>query len=174
MRCCVPAITCRTARWRRKGPPAAARSTDCPTHRPEGYARQVEPSLRLPSQVGNIYTGSLYPGAAVLLHYEAAELAGARIGLFSWLGLRCRVLRRSRASRGRDLLTALDVTAPLRARHRLSVAEYEVLRRGDAQTDQRPAEDGSEHHSDAALTLPEKSPRYFGIDPERRRIYAVQ
>jgi len=141
----------------------------------ESYARQVEPSLRLPSQVGNIYTGSLYLALLSLLHYEAAELAGARIGLFSYgSGCAAEFFAGRVRPEAADLLTALDVTAPLRDRQRLSVAEYEVLRRGDAQADQRPAETEASITPGAALTLPEQSPRYFGIDQKERRIYAVQ
>ena len=48
------------------------------------YTAEVAASLRLPSQVGNIYTGSLYLALASLLEAEAAELEGQRIGLFSY------------------------------------------------------------------------------------------
>lgn len=141
----------------------------------QSYAREVEPSLRLPSQVGNIYTGSLYLALLSLLHYEAAELAGARIGLFSYgSGCAAEFFAGRVRPEAAALLTELDVTAPLRERQRLSVAEYEVLRRGDAQADQRPAETEASTTPGAAFTLPEQSPRYFGIDQKERRIYAVQ
>ena len=48
------------------------------------FAVEVASSLRLPEQVGNIYTGSLYLSLAALLHKEATLLAGKRIGLFSY------------------------------------------------------------------------------------------
>ena len=48
------------------------------------FERQVAPSLTLCSRVGNIYTGSLYLGFAGMLQASATELAGKRIGLFSY------------------------------------------------------------------------------------------
>src|SRR5262249_31273399 len=48
------------------------------------YREQVEPALPLCARVGNIYTGSLYLGLAGLLDSQARELAGARIGMFSY------------------------------------------------------------------------------------------
>jgi hydroxymethylglutaryl-CoA synthase len=48
------------------------------------FAQEVAPSLRLPAQVGNIYTGSLWLSLASLLEAEAATLEGQRIGLFSY------------------------------------------------------------------------------------------
>lgn len=137
------------------------------------YQREVEPSLRLPSQVGNIYTGSLYLALLSLLHHEAAELAGRRIGLFSYgSGCAAEFFAGRVRPEAAELLAALDVLAPLRERQRLSFPEYEALRQGDAQADQRPAavEDGSI----SSPGLGDERPRYFGIDPQERRIYAVQ
>lgn len=138
------------------------------------YAREVEPSLRLPAQVGNIYTGSLYLALLSLLHHEAAELAGQRIGLFSYgSGCAAEFFAGRVRPEAAALLAALDVTAPLLARTRLSFAEYEALRRGDSQADQRPAP--PLHPASTATASPEEPrPRYFGIDPQERRIYAVQ
>src|SRR5262249_15034206 len=48
------------------------------------FERQVAGSLTLCARVGNIYTGSLYLGFAGMLHAAAPELAGKRIGLFSY------------------------------------------------------------------------------------------
>ena len=139
------------------------------------YQREVDPSLRLPSQVGNIYTGSLYLALLSLLHYEAQELSGQRIGLFSYgSGCAAEFFAGRVRPEAAALLAAMDVTAPLRERQRLSVAEYEVLRSGDAQADQRPADAIDALQPGAALLQPDMRPRYFGIDGAERRIYAVQ
>lgn len=140
------------------------------------YQREVEPSLRLPSQVGNIYTGSLYLALLSLLHHEAAELAGRRIGLFSYgSGCAAEFFAGRVRPEAAELLAALDVLAPLRERQRLSFPEYEALRQGDAHADQRPA--GVEEGSISSPGIPgvsDQRPRYFGIDTQERRIYAVQ
>ena len=63
------------------------------------YTAEVATSLRLPSQVGNIYTGSLYLALASLLEAEAADARGAaHRPLQLRVGLLRRVLRRPRAS----------------------------------------------------------------------------
>jgi len=139
------------------------------------YQREVEPSLRLPSQVGNIYTGSLYLALLSLLHHQAGELAGQRIGLFSYgSGCAAEFFAGRVRPEAAALLAAMDVTAPLRERQRLSFAQYEELRKSDAQADQRPAEVGGSVEHGAALHLLGQRPRYFGIDGQERRIYAVQ
>lgn len=139
------------------------------------YQRDVEPSLRLPSQVGNIYTGSLYLALLSLLHHQAGELAGQRIGLFSYgSGCAAEFFAGRVRPEAAELLLALDVLAPLRERTRLSFAEYEALRTADAQADQRPADGSGTAAHGAALHLIDQRPRYFGIDPQERRIYAVQ
>jgi hydroxymethylglutaryl-CoA synthase len=48
------------------------------------FATEVAPSLRFPSEVGNVYTGSLYLALASLLDAEASQLEGERVGLFSY------------------------------------------------------------------------------------------
>lgn len=137
------------------------------------YQREVEPSLRLPAQVGNIYTGSLYLALLSLLHHEAAELAGQRIGLFSYgSGCAAEFFAGRVRPEAAELLAALDVVAPLRERQRLSFPEYEALRQGDAQADQRPAAVAEGTLSSPGLS--DQRPRYFGIDTQERRIYAVQ
>lgn len=146
---------------------------------PGSFAVEVEPSLRLPAQVGNIYTGSLYLALLSLLYSEAAELENKRIGLFSY-GSGCAAeffagrVRPGAAA----LIDAMDVAAPLRDRHRLTIAEYEQLRQNDLHADQRPAE---AIHAAAVgqgpLTLDlesQRQARFCGIDPKERRIYSVQ
>jgi hydroxymethylglutaryl-CoA synthase len=123
-------------------------------------AVEVGPSLRLPAQVGNIYTGSLYLALASLLHYEAAALDGRRIGLFSY-GSGCAAeffAGRVVPGAGR-FAAALDLAGPLADRRRYSVAEYEAIRRADAEADRLPVG-----------ALPEKpgAVSFRGVEGERR------
>lgn len=132
------------------------------------YAVEVEPSLRLPGQVGNIYTGSLYLALLSLLHYEAAQLAGQRIGLFSYgSGCAAEFFAGRVRPEAAALLEQMDVTAPLRSRRKLSIPEYEELRRGDATSDLRPAEMAT---GELAANLPSQV-RFSGIDTMERRVY---
>lgn len=140
------------------------------------YAVEVEPSLRLPSEVGNIYTGSLYLALLSLLYHEAEQLSGKRIGLFSY-GSGCAAeFFAGRVQPGAaELLRQMDVAAPLRERHRLTISEYEELRQNDVNVDQRPAPSSDETTpKGAALELAEKTPRFWGIDTSERRVYTVQ
>lgn len=135
------------------------------------YQQEVESSLRLPSQVGNIYTGSLYLALLSLLHHEAQDLVGQRIGLFSYgSGCAAEFFAGRICPTAPALLQQLDVTAPLRARHRLTIPAYEALRQGDAGADQRPAPLDTVGFVGAASEV--DRPRYVGIDPQERRIYA--
>ena len=106
------------------------------------FGVEVASSLRLPSQVGNVYTGSLYLSLASLLHAEAADLEGQRIGLFSY-GSGCAAeYFAARVVRGAGAFAAsLDLAAPLAGRRRLSVAEYEAIRAEDHEIDKRPVDE---------------------------------
>jgi hydroxymethylglutaryl-CoA synthase len=132
------------------------------------FAVEVAPSLLLPAQVGNIYTGSLYLSLLSLLHAEAANLSGKSIGLFSYgSGCAAEFFAGRVSPDAASLLAEMDVTAPLRNRRRLSIPEYEVLRKGDAEQDLRPA-----------AAVPETTPaagqraQYCGVDPKERRVYS--
>ena len=89
------ATTCRSARWRarrtctsggassrtradRRGTPPRSSAAS------RRFARRSSRRSGSCARVGNIYTGSLYLGLAGLLHAQATELAGARIGMFSY------------------------------------------------------------------------------------------
>lgn len=97
------------------------------------FAAEVEPSLRLPAEVGNVYTGSLYLSLASLLHAQARELEGARIGLFSY-GSGCTAeFFSGRVVAGAGLWAeSLELAAPLAERRRYRLAEYEAIRAADA------------------------------------------
>jgi hydroxymethylglutaryl-CoA synthase len=124
------------------------------------YAVEVASSLRMPSQVGNIYTGSLYLALASLLEAEAADLEGQRIGLFSY-GSGCTAEHfAGRVAVGAGAFAErLALAGPLADRRRYTIAEYEVIRHGDAEVDRRPVESGEFAKGAVA---------FLGVDNERR------
>jgi hydroxymethylglutaryl-CoA synthase len=126
------------------------------------YNAQVAASLRLPSQVGNIYTGSLYLALASLLEAEAASIEGQRIGLFSYGSGCCAEHFAGRVAPGAGAFAAsLELGAPLKNRRRYSFAEYEQIRLRDEEADKRPV-NGEAHE------LPEGSIAFVGVDSDRR------
>jgi hydroxymethylglutaryl-CoA synthase len=126
------------------------------------YAVEVASSLRLPSQVGNIYTGSLYLALASLLEAEAGELEGQRIGLFSYGSGCCAEFFAGRVQKGAGAFAeALALAAPLKDRRKYSFAEYEQIRLRDEEGDKRPV--NGEGHG-----LPEGSVAFVGVDSDRR------
>jgi len=92
------------------------------------FERQVGSSLTLCARVGNVYTGSLYLGLAGMLHSGAAELAGKRIGLFSY-GSGCAseffsgVVGKGAAER----IERAKLDEVIGGRERVTVEEYERL-----------------------------------------------
>jgi hydroxymethylglutaryl-CoA synthase len=129
----------------------------------------VEPSLDLPSRIGNIYTGSLYLALASLLNTEARALEGQRVGLFSYGSGCCAEFFAGRIGpEAGALVAALEIDAPLAGCRRASVAEYEALRQGDEAADRRPAPEGAERGG-ASL---DGRVVYLGLDSSERRVYA--
>jgi hydroxymethylglutaryl-CoA synthase len=93
--------------------------------------------------VGNIYTGSLWLSLASLLEAEAATLEGQRIGLFSYgSGCAAEFFAGTVARGAGAFARSLRLSEPLERRRRLTVTEYEAIRRNDAAADARPAEPG--------------------------------
>lgn len=132
------------------------------------FAVEVEPSLRIPAQVGNVYTGSLYMALASLLSAQAEELAGRRIGLFSY-GSGCMAemfAGRVRAS-APEVVRRLDIEGPLRGRRRLSMGEYEALRHA-AEADARRVGAGGAAAGEDGL---DRRAVFLGVDAMERRIY---
>jgi hydroxymethylglutaryl-CoA synthase len=128
------------------------------------YIEQVASSLNLPSQVGNIYTGSLYLALGSLLEAEAAELEGKRIGLFSY-GSGCTAeYFAGRIQPGAGAFVAeLKLAEPLANRRRYTIPEYEAIRHGDAEVDRRPVESNNFAPGSVA---------FLGVEGERR-VYAA-
>jgi hydroxymethylglutaryl-CoA synthase len=126
------------------------------------YAAEVASSLRLPSQVGNIYTGSLYLALASLLEAEAGELEGKRIGLFSYGSGCCAEFFAGRVQPGAGAFAeSLRLADPLVDRRRYSFSEYEQIRLRDEEVDKRPV-NGEGHE------LPAGSIAFLGVDSDRR------
>ncbi|MDB4970851.1 MAG: Hydroxymethylglutaryl-CoA synthase [Myxococcales bacterium] len=126
------------------------------------YTAEVATSLRLPSQVGNIYTGSLYLALASLLEAEAAELEGKRIGLFSYGSGCCAEFFAGTVPAGAGAFAdKLEMAAPLKDRRKYTFAEYEQIRLRDDKADQRPV-NGDAHG------LPAGSVAFVGVDADRR------
>lgn len=126
------------------------------------YNVDVAPSLRLPSQIGNIYTGSLYLALASLLEAEAAELEGKRVGLFSYGSGCCAEYFAGTVVDGAGAFAdSLQLAAPLKDRRRYTFAEYEQIRMRDEEVDKRPV-NGESHE------LPEGSIAFLGVDSDRR------
>lgn len=134
------------------------------------FAVEVEPSLMLPARVGNVYTGSLYLALASLLHLEAMVLESERVGLFSY-GSGCSAeFFAGRVVAGAGAWAAeLGLDEPLRGRRRLSIVEYEALRRGDADVDRRPAPAGEVGGRRPAEGLV----GFLGVDAGERRVYGA-
>ncbi|MDI1480144.1 hydroxymethylglutaryl-CoA synthase [Polyangium sp. y55x31] len=133
------------------------------------FVVEVEPSLDLPSRIGNVYTGSLYLALASLLNTQAREIAGQRIGLFSYGSGCCAEFFAGRTNpEAAELVARLDIDGPLRDGQRMTVAEYERLRAEDAAADGRPATEraprGTANEGGRAV--------YLGVDSNERRVYA--
>ncbi len=97
------------------------------------FEAQVAPSLSVCARVGNVYTGSLYLSLAGLLHAQAAELAGKRVGLFSYgSGCTSEFFSGVVGAKAAQRLAALELGRLLDARERVSVEEYERVLGQDA------------------------------------------
>jgi hydroxymethylglutaryl-CoA synthase len=100
------------------------------------FESQVAPSLMLASRIGNTYTSSLYLGIASLLHAQGAELAGKRIGLFSYgSGCSSEFFSGVVGSRAAAVIAAARLDELLAARTRIDVAEYEHIMALPRETD---------------------------------------
>jgi hydroxymethylglutaryl-CoA synthase len=108
--------------------PLAPEAREAQSQSAGSYAAQVVSSLGLNSRVGNAYTASLYLALAGVLQGEAAQLAGKRIGLFSY-GSGC-VSEFFSGVVGSDAAAQVaraELEAVLAKRERVTIAEYERL-----------------------------------------------
>jgi hydroxymethylglutaryl-CoA synthase len=124
------------------------------------YAEQVASSLGMPSQVGNIYTGSLYLALASLLEAEATELEGKRIGLFSYgSGCTAEYFAGRIVPGAGAFVERLKLAEPLAGRRRYTIPEYEAIRNGDDEVDRLPVQQNVDFNGAVA---------FLGVDNERR------
>jgi hydroxymethylglutaryl-CoA synthase len=129
------------------------------------FAREVAPSLAMPAELGNIYTGSLYLALASLLRAEASSLEGQHVGHFSY-GSGCTAeFFAGRVVEGAGALCALlELGQPLEHRKRYTVAEYEAIRGGDATADRTWRGSGAARPGEFA---------FVGLEKEARRYQRV-
>ncbi len=132
------------------------------------FEAEVSTSLRLPAQIGNIYTGSLYLALASLLDAEAQALEGKRVALFSY-GSGCAAeFFAGRVAAGAGAFAAqLRLAEVLEGRRRYTIAEYETIRGADADGDKRPVQTGAEQR----LFAPGGGVAFLGVQEEKRIYY---
>jgi hydroxymethylglutaryl-CoA synthase len=124
----------------------------------ESFAREVASSLILPSQVGNIYTGSLYLALASLLESEAGAIEGQRVGLFSYgSGCAAEYFAGRVAPGAGEFTRHLALAEPLAGRRKFTIPEYEAIRRSDGEVDRMPVQ---------AVAAPGVA--FAGVEGERR------
>lgn len=124
--------------------------------------RLVGPSLDLPSQVGNLYTGSLYLALVSLLEKTPANLDGQKIGLFSYGSGSCAEFFQGTVTPGAQArVKALGLQAMLDARRALSLAEYEAVMAEREAIDERPLTEA-----------PADDFRFLGVDAHKRTYVA--
>jgi hydroxymethylglutaryl-CoA synthase len=100
------------------------------------YAREVAPSLLLPSLVGNTYAASLYFALASLLEQERAAVEGERVGFYSYGSGSAAEFFAGRVVPGAGAFAkSLEIAAPLERRRRFTIEEYEAIRRADLEVD---------------------------------------
>lgn len=129
----------------------------------ERFRREVGSSLVFAGEVGNIYTGSLYMAVASMLHHEARDLEGRRVGLFSYgSGCAAEFFAATVAAGAGRLARRLELDRPLRDRVRLSISEYESIRRAEGEGDPVAQES---HTVAGASTV------FVGVDAVERRVY---
>jgi hydroxymethylglutaryl-CoA synthase len=92
------------------------------------FQSQVASSLGLCARVGNIYTGSLYLSLMGLLHAEAKQVEGRRIGMFSYGSGYCGEFFSGVIAEGAASQFAQSQTEQaLKERRKISIAEYEEI-----------------------------------------------
>lgn len=92
------------------------------------FETQVAPSLTLPARIGNTYTAALYFGLASLLHTQASELAGKRIGMFSYgSGCSSEFYSGVVGPRAAEVIARARIDEVLEQRVRIGMEEYERI-----------------------------------------------
>jgi hydroxymethylglutaryl-CoA synthase len=103
------------------------------------FAHEVAPSLVIPSLVGNTYAASLYFALASLLDAERVAVEGDRVGFYSYGSGSAAEFFAGRVVPGAgEFMTSLEIAAPLEQRRRLSIEEYQAIRRAHLEVDHVP------------------------------------
>ncbi|MHB8876511.1 MAG: hydroxymethylglutaryl-CoA synthase [Myxococcaceae bacterium] len=125
----------------------------------ESFERQVAAGLTLPSQVGNIYTGSLYLSLASLLALRQDKLDGKQVALFSYGSGCCAELFDGTVEPGaQERVRSSGILELLEQRRKLEVPDYEAVFEAREDMDQRPAR----------ATTDSGPLRYLGVQHHRR------
>ena len=125
------------------------------------FAAEVAPSLRLPAQVGNVYTGALWLSLASLLESDAKALEGQRVGLFSYgSGCAAEFFAGTVCPGAGAFAARLAISQPLERRRALSFAEYVQIRQDEGAADRRPVTEA-----------PGEGVRFLGVQDDKR-VYA--
>jgi hydroxymethylglutaryl-CoA synthase len=129
------------------------------------FAHEVAPSLVLPSLVGNTYAASLYFALASLLAEGRSAVEGDRVGFYSYGSGSAAEFFAGRVVPGAGAFAAsLEIAVPLEQRRRLSIEEYEAIRRADLEVDRAP-------HGSIRPPAPGHGFQYLGVH-QGRRIYS--
>jgi hydroxymethylglutaryl-CoA synthase len=127
----------------------------------ESYAAEVQSSLELPGQIGNIYTGSLYLALASMLNAEADKLEGQRVAFFSYgSGCTAEFFAGTVVPGAAAFTKTLQLDGPLKNRRKYSFAEYEAIRKADGGVDRKPVEAGN-WKGTVAFTGVDKDVRHY-------------
>lgn len=138
----------------------------------EKFASRVKPALELPTNVGNMYTGSVWGSLCSLLSMVGSEqLQGKRIGMFSYgSGLAATLLSAKVVGDVSKIVDQLKVKERLAAREKKSPADYEAAialrEKAHLQKDFKP-EGGLDGISKGSFYL-------VNVDDKYRRFYEVK
>ncbi len=92
------------------------------------FENQVAPTLALAARIGNTYTGSLYLGLASLLQTQGKELAGKRIGMFSYgSGNASEFFSGVVGTNAAQVIAKAELDQLLSNRRRVTMEEYEQV-----------------------------------------------
>lgn len=93
----------------------------------EAFKSKVAPSLQFATNVGNIYTGSVWSSLASLLTFSGDDLSNKRIGLFSYgSGLAASMFSVQIKGDVSEIVSTLDLKSKLSNRSQKTPTEYEA------------------------------------------------
>lgn len=103
------------------------------------FERLVAAGLVAPSQIGNVYTGSLYLSLASTLTFSKEDLSGKQLSMFSYGSGSCADFFSGTVQDGaQERFRAAGLLSLLEQRRRLTLAEYEAVMNEREALDQKP------------------------------------